>query len=269
MLFDDVCSYRSQNHRMVEVGRDLWRSSGPTPCSSRDSQSWLPSTMSRWLLSISKGGDSTASLGKLCWGSVTHAVNKCFLVFRGNHLCFSLCSLPLVLHWGPLERVCLHPLCTLPLGIDTHWWGPPWTFSSPGWAVPALSAFPHRTDAPVPSSSLWPFDGLSLVCPCLSCTGEPRTGPSAPGVASPLLSTGEGSPPLTNKVNSLTAYRSSHSSLTSLEKNSYVFVALFTYTNIYLFIYLFLELWRREKNEISHTCGLFPLLKYVRMHKQV
>lgn len=24
-----------QSHRMAEVGRDLWRSSGPTPCSSR------------------------------------------------------------------------------------------------------------------------------------------------------------------------------------------------------------------------------------------
>jgi len=23
--------FSSQNHRMVEVGRDLWRSSGPTP----------------------------------------------------------------------------------------------------------------------------------------------------------------------------------------------------------------------------------------------
>ena len=27
---------------------------------------------------------------------------------------------------------------------------PPGAFSSPGWRVPALSAFPHRTDAPIP-----------------------------------------------------------------------------------------------------------------------
>jgi len=46
---------------------------------------------------------------------------------------------------------------------------------------------------PVPSPSLWPFAGLSPVCPCLSRTGEPRTGHSTPGEASPVLSRGEGS----------------------------------------------------------------------------
>ncbi|XP_074759743.1 rab-like protein 2B isoform X3 [Athene noctua] len=35
-------------------------------------------------------------------------------------------------------------------------------------------------DARVPSPSPWLFVGLSPVCPCLSCTQEPRTGPSAP-----------------------------------------------------------------------------------------
>ena len=37
----------------------------------------------------------------------------------------------------------------------------------------------------------------SPVAPCPSCTGEPRTGHSTPGVASPGLSRGGGSPPLT------------------------------------------------------------------------
>lgn len=32
-----------QNYREVEVGRDLWGSSGPTPCLSRATQSHLPS----------------------------------------------------------------------------------------------------------------------------------------------------------------------------------------------------------------------------------
>jgi len=39
----------SQAHRMVEVEGDLWRSSDPTPCSSRDTKGRLPRTMS-WLL---------------------------------------------------------------------------------------------------------------------------------------------------------------------------------------------------------------------------
>ncbi|KAK4806513.1 hypothetical protein QYF61_021349 [Mycteria americana] len=40
--------------------------------------------------------------------------------------------------------------------------------------------------APVPPSTLWPFAGLSTLCPCLSCTAEPRTGHSTPGYLSLL-----------------------------------------------------------------------------------
>ena len=52
---------------------------------------------SRWVLNISKEGDSTTSLGNLCQCSVTFTVKKHFLMFRGNLLGFSLCPLPLVL----------------------------------------------------------------------------------------------------------------------------------------------------------------------------
>ena len=48
-------------------------------------------------LSISKDGDSTASLGSLCPCSVTLTVKKSFLMFRRTLLCFSLCPWPLVL----------------------------------------------------------------------------------------------------------------------------------------------------------------------------
>jgi len=51
-----LCSL-SQNcsHRMVEIGRDLWKSSGPN--SSMATYSQLPRTVSRWLLNTSKDGD--------------------------------------------------------------------------------------------------------------------------------------------------------------------------------------------------------------------
>jgi len=73
---------------MVEVGRDLGRSSGPTPCSSRAIYSQSPRTMFRWLLSICKDGDSTTSLGNLCQCLATLTVKKCFLIFRQSLLCF-------------------------------------------------------------------------------------------------------------------------------------------------------------------------------------
>jgi len=79
---------RHHNLRMAEVGRDLWGSCCPTLCSSRATQSWLPSSMSKQLFSISRNGESATSLGILCQCSVTLTVKKCFLVFTGNLLVF-------------------------------------------------------------------------------------------------------------------------------------------------------------------------------------
>lgn len=57
-----------------------------------------------------------------------------------------------------------------------------WSFSSPGWAVPTPSVFPHRRDTPVPSSFLWPLTQLSPVCSNPSCTVDPRPEHNAPGI---------------------------------------------------------------------------------------
>lgn len=51
--------------------------------------------MSRWLLSISKGEDSTTFLGNVC--QLGHTVKECFLKLTWSLLYFSLCPLPLVL----------------------------------------------------------------------------------------------------------------------------------------------------------------------------
>ena len=78
------------NRRLAELGKHLWRSSCPNPCSSRATQSWLPRTMSRQVLSISKNRDSTTSPGNLSQFWVTLTVKKCFLMFRRNLLHSSL-----------------------------------------------------------------------------------------------------------------------------------------------------------------------------------
>jgi len=59
------------------------------PCRSRVTYNRLHRTMSRQVWNISREGDSTASLGSLCQGSVTLRGKKFFLVFRRNFLCFS------------------------------------------------------------------------------------------------------------------------------------------------------------------------------------
>jgi len=90
---------------MFGVGSDL---SGDhpvqPPCRSRVTQSRLHRTAARWVLNISREGDSTASLGSLGQGSVTLTGKKFFLVFSWNFLCFSLCPLLLVLSLGTTEK---------------------------------------------------------------------------------------------------------------------------------------------------------------------
>lgn len=58
------------------------------------------------------------------------------LVFRWNHLCSILCSLPLVL--APSKNTWLDPLCILLSGVCTHWWDffpTCWATSSSSWTV--------------------------------------------------------------------------------------------------------------------------------------
>lgn len=88
---------------MFEAGRDLWRSFGKTLLLK---QGHLLRTMSSWLWNISRGGDSTTSLGYFM-------VKRYFLVFGGIVLYFNLCSFSFV--WASLKRASFHSLCTLPL----------------------------------------------------------------------------------------------------------------------------------------------------------
>lgn len=64
-----------------------------------------------------------------------------------------------------------------------------------GCTVSAVSASPRKKDASAPYSSLWPRAILFPVNLCVSCTGESRTGPITPDVASPVPNRREGSPP--------------------------------------------------------------------------
>lgn len=65
--------------------------------------------MSTWLWNI-----STTSLDNLSQCLDTLRVEKCFLMFRENFLCFSLYPLSLICHRSPLRRALLHSLCTFP-----------------------------------------------------------------------------------------------------------------------------------------------------------
>lgn len=93
----------AQNDWVVEVERDLWRPPGPPPCSSSDTYTWLPRTMSRNCLNISREKEYNLSEQPVPVSSHPES-RMCFLMFRGNLLYFSLFPLPLVLSLGERAR---------------------------------------------------------------------------------------------------------------------------------------------------------------------
>lgn len=106
------------HHRITEqfeVGRDLQNSSGPTPWLKPSHLEPVAKNQVLWYFIISKDSESTISPGNLCQCSVTLTGKKrCFLMLRGNLLCFTLCLVPLTLslgyHWK--KPVCLtHIYC--------------------------------------------------------------------------------------------------------------------------------------------------------------
>lgn len=62
------------------------------------------------------------------------------------------------------------------------------------WAFSRLNNSKHFSPlSPDPSTSSQPFIGLPPVCPCLSCTEDPRLGSSTIDVVSMMLCRGDGS----------------------------------------------------------------------------
>jgi len=87
---------------VAKAGRQLWRLSSPSPCSSWATWSPLSRAMSRWLLNISQDGDSTNSLGNLCQYPIALMLikKKSFPIFKCDFLHFSFHLLPLLLSLG-------------------------------------------------------------------------------------------------------------------------------------------------------------------------
>lgn len=112
---------------------------------------------------------------------------KYCLVFRGSLSCTRLCPLPLVLPLGTSWKSLALPSLYPPFRYLRTLTDSTWASSSTGQTVLPILAFSHRRGAPVPLLYWWTYDGLFPVCPCFAFTGEPRTGPSTVGVASPTL----------------------------------------------------------------------------------
>lgn len=148
----------------------------PIPCSSCVSRRKLPWAVSRQLLDAFKEATITPHKPMAV---LSHAKSS-FFMFRQKCLCFNLCPFRLVLWLGSAEKrmapqsSVYHQIIIPPLSLC--------------WTIPALSAFPGMWDAPILSSSLWPFSEPSPVTPWVLWTGELRPGHRTPGLDSPQLS---------------------------------------------------------------------------------
>lgn len=83
---------------------------------SGSTQHSVPSTMSRWLLKTSEE-ETPQPFQATC---ATHTAQKCFLTFRRNLPCVSLCPSLLAHLWASLNKAWIHPLCILTSGIWTY-----------------------------------------------------------------------------------------------------------------------------------------------------
>ena len=142
---------------MAEEGKDLWVHLAQTLLKSRHPQQGAQDHVqaaSEDLLAF--------SLVSVCQCSVTCTEQKCFLMFRGNILCSSLCPLLLVLALSTTEKSLAPSSSHLPFRNLYTLMRSPWTFSSPGWRVPAFSTSPYRRGAPVPLLSWWRWESTYL-----------------------------------------------------------------------------------------------------------
>jgi len=71
-----ITGTESQNHRQVEVGRDVWRTSGPSLLLEQGHLEPVPQDLVQMALNTFKDRDSTTFLGNLCQCFVNLTVNK-------------------------------------------------------------------------------------------------------------------------------------------------------------------------------------------------
>lgn len=115
LLVNDT--FHMMRHIMVEVGTDLWKSSGPTSLLMQGHLQRLPRTTSGWFLNISKDGGSTTPLA-------TRASAESPSQYRipswcpNSTSCFSVCACCLSFqHCAPLKRASPHILMRILLSL--------------------------------------------------------------------------------------------------------------------------------------------------------
>lgn len=107
VFFTDLCCIASHPWswyvpRTIQVGRDFFRSVGPTVLLKENQQDQVAQVQLHFAFLCRRSTASLCHLG-LCLTNFT--VKTQFLMFRGNQLCFCVYPLPLVLTLGDTENI--------------------------------------------------------------------------------------------------------------------------------------------------------------------
>lgn len=127
-------------------------------------------------MSISRDGDFRASLDSLFQCLTVHVIifSSCQLI--EPPLATTCVLLLLSYHHALLRRVWVCLIYTIPIQLLHVAMQSPLSLFSPGWKNSTPSASPCTSYA----AALDYCDDPSLICPCLSCRGETKTGHSTP-----------------------------------------------------------------------------------------
>ena len=119
-----------QKHRLVEVGRHLLRSSTSTPLLKQDQPQQVAQDYVQMAFEYLH---SSLTLTSLTVELLSYAQTE-FQLFQF----LPVASWPVSGHYSE-ESGSLFFIPPTHSGLYTHWWDPPWAFSSLGWTIPALS----------------------------------------------------------------------------------------------------------------------------------
>lgn len=154
----------SQNHRIVQVGRDLKRSSTPTLHGKGSLDEVIFHPVQLHLKNLQRSGFYHIPCDVVPVNNCSHCNKISFLCWDETSTGATGTCCPLSSPCGFLWREGLHPLCSHPLSTGIPWWGLSEPSLPQGEKTPTPPVFPHRAGCPVLWSSLWPSFGPSPVC---------------------------------------------------------------------------------------------------------
>lgn len=138
---------------MAEAGRHFWKSPGLFPLHKQGHLNPITWGSVQIALEYYQGWRLYNPNGKPSWSSTQRkSVSMC----SEGTFCISVWAYcHMSCNWVPLKRAWLHPPGILLFRVYTHYWEPPWAFTSPGWAVPSLPVILLVRASVALSSSLW------------------------------------------------------------------------------------------------------------------